>query len=387
MTDRPVFYVTRMLPAYRLPIMERLNERLEGRLVVCHGQPPQATSTLMDTVQGDFRTARMRNHWFRGETLHAAPYGHLFETYGPPAVVLAEENPRSVTLPFLLRHARRQGAGRALWGIFYSVFRPFSAAHPLQRYRLAMAQWVDACACYTRSVRDVLRPYVPEDRLFVAQNTLDTDTLFTLRAELAREGKAAVRARLGLPDQPTLVFTGQLIPRKGTDTLLDVFARLRARRPATLLVMGGGPERPDLEARVAREGIPDVHFLGSIPRLEDSAPYLYAADVMFLPGYVGLVINHAFAMGLPLITQHAPGRLPFHGPEVESLEHGRNGLMVARGDDDALLAAVETVLDDRERFARNAVEYVETHLTIDHMVDGLYGAIERAHHEAPYRNA
>jgi glycosyltransferase involved in cell wall biosynthesis len=379
MSDRLVFYFTRMLPAYRLPIMERLNERLDGRLVVCYGQPPHDTSTLMGKSRGSFEQIRLKNYWFRGETAHAQPFGKVFSKYGPPAVVLAEESPRSITLPFLLRHARRQGAGRVLWGIFYSVFRPFSIKHPLQRYRIEMAKRVEACACYTRGVKKVLGPYIPNERLFVAQNTLDTDTLFALRKNLEAEGKSSVRRRLGIPeDHAVFAFTGQLVARKGTEELLDTFSRFRSERPATLIVIGGGPERQNLEARVANEGIRDVHFLGSIPRLEDSAPYLFASDLMLLPGYVGLVANHAFAMGLPIVTQEAPAGIPFHGPEVESIVDGENGRIVERDNPDALYNAVREILDNQAYFSKNAIQYVEQHLTLDNMVNGLVSAIQYA---------
>ena len=126
MTRPPIFYFTRVLPAYRLPVLERLDERLGHRLVVCHGAPPRSTSTLIARQEGSFRQEMLTNYWFRGETLHAQPFGSVFQKYGDPAVVLAEESPRSLTLPFLLYHARKRGAGRVLWGIFYSVFRPFS---------------------------------------------------------------------------------------------------------------------------------------------------------------------------------------------------------------------------------------------------------------------
>ncbi|ARA94535.1 MAG: glycosyltransferase [Deltaproteobacteria bacterium] len=369
-----------MLPAYRVPVLERLNQRLQGRLVVCHGQPPHASTTLMDDIQSTFRREFIPNWWFReSETLHAQPFRHIFEQYGPPEVVLAEENPRSLTLPFLLRYARKQGAGRVLWGIFYSVFRPFSGLHPLQRYRIEMARRVEACACYTKGVRAALQPYLPDERLFVAQNTLEMDVLFRLRKQLEKEGKTAVRQRLQLPEEhDILVFVGQLIPRKGTQLLLESFAALRAERPMTLLIIGGGPEREPMEQWVRARNLPDVHFLGSIPRLEDSAPYLYAADVMVLPGYVGLVINHAFGMGLPLVTQHPPGNIPFHGPEIESLEHGYNGFMVQRGNFNAFLNAIRLTLKKRTILSRNAITYAEQHLTVDHMLDGLVGAISYA---------
>ena len=133
-----------------------------------------------------------------------------------------------------------------------------------------------------------------------------------------------------------------------------------------------------MESHVAAEGIPDVRFLGSISDNETIAPYLFAADVMLLPGYVGLAINHAFAMGLPLVTQHAPEGMPFHGPEIESLIHGENGLLVERDTPGALVAAVERVLTNHEHFAHNARTRAEQHLSLDNMVDGLVDAIEYA---------
>lgn len=379
MPDRPVFYFTRMVPGYRVPVLERLNARLEGRLVVCAGQPPRTSSlrSLTDEPSGGFRQVRLRNVWLGGETLHVQPFRRVFREIGTPGVVLAEESPRSISLPWLLRYARRRGIGRLLWGHFSSNDRPFSPRHLADRYRIALARSVEACVCYTEPIAEALRPYVPAERLFVARNTLDTDTLFALHDTLAAEGRVAVRRRLGLPaDAPVLVFIGRLIKAKGVDRLLDVFGVLRAQRAAHLLVIGSGPEKGVLEARAAREKIDDVHFLGALPAWTDSAPYLYAADLMLMPGYLGLAVNHAFAFGLPVVSQASPDpAIRFHSPEVAYVRPGENGLLAPSGDPAALLEAVERVLADQARFSQNAYAYARAHLTIAQMVDGLEAAI------------
>ena len=376
---RPVFYFTRMVPAYRFPVLERLNDRLDGRLVVCAGQPPRASSlrSLTEEQAHGFRQVRLRNVWLRGEMLHAQPFRQAFRDVGPPGVVLAEESPRSLSLPWLLRYARRQGAGRLLWGHFSSNDRAFSPRHPADRYRLALARSVEACVCYTEPIADMLRPYVPAEHLFVARNTLDTDTLFALHDALAAEGRAAVRHRLRLPaDVPVLAYIGRLIAAKGTDRLLDVFGALRAKRTAHLLVVGDGPERQAMEARIAREAIADVHFLGALPAWADSAPYLYAADLMLMPGYLGLAVNHAFAFGLPVVSKAAPDpTIRFHSPEIAYVQPGENGLLAPSDDPVTLLDAVERVLADRAQFSQNAYAYARSHLTLEQMVDGLEAAI------------
>ncbi len=379
MSERPIFYFTRMVTAYRIPVLERLNQRLGGRLVVCAGQPPRASSlrSLTDEQPRRFRQASLRNLWFRGETLHAQGFRKVFQDFGRPAALLAEESPRSLSLPFLLRYARRQGVGRLLWGHFSSNDRPFSPRHPADRYRIALAQRVEACVCYTESIAGLLRPYVPAERLFVARNTLDTDTLFALHHDLSAEGRVAVRRRLGLlAEAPVLVFIGRLIKTKGTDRLLDVFGALRAKRPAHLLVIGGGPEQSAMEERVAREQIEGVYFLGALPAWADSAPYLYAADLMLMPGYLGLAVNHAFAFGVPVVSQASPDpAIRFHSPEAAYVQPGENGLLARPNDAAAMLEAVERVLADRPRFSQNAYAYARTYLTLDQMVNGLEAAI------------
>lgn len=384
MSERLIYYFTRMVPDYRVSVLERLHERLQGRLVVCTGHPLGNASldSLTTTAERSYREYQVRTRRFRGETLFFVPYRRAFQKYGPPAVVIIEESPRSLSLPLLMGYARRQQAGRILWGHFSSNERPLNPRHPLDRYRLTMARRADACVCYTEPIADLLRPYVPAEHLFVARNTLDTDVLFGLYDTLATEGKRAVRRRLGLhPERPVLVFIGRLIGSKGTDRLLDVVRRIQAEQPVQLLLIGDGPERSALEARVAREQLTDVHFLGAMPAWETSAPYLYAADVMLMPGYLGLAVNHAFAFGVPVVSQAAPLGIRYHSPEVAYVEPGRNGMLAPHGDLDALVAATRHVLAHQADFSRNALAYARAHLTINQMVDGLEAAVRYA--EAP----
>jgi len=229
-----------MLPAYRIPILERLNEKLDGRLVVCYGQAPKENPVLKKTQPGSFRKHRLRNYWIRDTSLHCQFYKSIFQQYGTPTAVLAEESPRSVMLPSLLRHAKKLGAGRVLWGIYYSVHRPFEAKHPLQRYRISMARKVEACVCYSKQSKKYLEPHVGEEKLFVAQNTLDTDSLSKLRRTWDCEGRDSVRRKLGLPLKgPLFVFVAQLVRRKGTPkrvlfemlNFLELFLIFESRLP------------------------------------------------------------------------------------------------------------------------------------------------------------
>ena len=119
--------------------------------------------------------------------------------------------------------------------------------------------------------------------------------------------RQAVRARLGLPADRTLLLTvRRLAPRMGLDNLIRALPAVVARIPDLLLLIGGqGPERASLEALAAELGMTGhIQMLGFIPNLELAAHY-QAADLFVLPtaaleGF-GLVTAEALACGLAVV--------------------------------------------------------------------------------------
>lgn len=381
MPDNPVYYFARIVPNYRVPVLEALNRRLGGRLVVCSGQSPDSSSLryLVSETEPSYEEVRLRNWWFWGETFHAQPFRFVFRDFGSPAVVLAEESPRSITLPFLLRYAGRHGAGRVLWGHFSSINRSFDPTNNVRdRYRMELARRVEACACYTSGVADMLRPYIAVEKLFVARNTLDLAPMMAQHEELRAEGRESVRRRLSIPARSrVLVYLGRLIPEKGVDLLLEAYRKLSADSQVVLLVVGDGPERARMESETRRQGLDDVRYLGALFG-QDAAPFLFSSDVMVVPGYLGLVINHAFAFGLPVVSMRNPIGTGGHSPEVEYLESGETGVLCDGVTVDDLVRGIKSVLNDRPRYSANAYAYARAHLTLEQMVDGLHAAILHA---------
>ncbi|MDE2732695.1 MAG: glycosyltransferase family 4 protein [Bacteroidota bacterium] len=373
---RPVVYVTRFVPGYRRPVLEALNTALGGCLVVCAGQPPSASFASLSTdAPAGYRQVRLRNYWIAGDRMHAQGIGRILRL--EPGVVLAEESPRTLTLPLLLSRARRRNSRTLLWGHFSSNNRPFGSAHPMDRYRIALARRADGCVCYTESIAASLAQFVPSERLFAARNTLDIRPLLELHRRLTAEGRPAIRKRLGLKAEgPVLAYLGRLIPEKKLDTLLDIYGELRRHQPASLVIIGDGPERAAIEPHISGRRGSDVILTGSLTNPRDSAPWLMAADVLVCPGYLGLAINHAFALGLPVVTQSSPDPdIRYHSPEIAYLKPGENGMTAPFGDVPALARAVQTVLADQPRFAANALAYARENLQLETMLEGLLNAI------------
>ncbi len=145
---------------------------------------------------------------------------------------------------------------------------------------------------------------------------------------------------------PRMVFAcRQLFPRKGIRFLIEAVAHLAERFPdARLVLAGDGFERPELEALARRLGIAErTTFLGAVPNGE--LPRFYrAAAVSVIPSLEeGFGIPAAEAMGceVPVIASDAGGL-----PEV--VEDGVTGLVVPRGDVDALARVLVTLLADAD---------------------------------------
>jgi glycosyltransferase involved in cell wall biosynthesis len=150
---------------------------------------------------------------------------------------------------------------------------------------------------------------------------------------------------------PVIVACGRLVEIKDYPTLLDAFARIRAARPARLIVLGDGPLRGALEARVRAAGLAgDVAWLGF-----DKNPFRYMARATLLlhasraEGLPGALIQ-AMACGTPVVSTDCD-----FGPREVIARPGHDGFLVPVGDAAALADRALALLAD-EALARRVAE-------------------------------
>ena len=133
----------------------------------------------------------------------------------------------------------------------------------------------------------------------------------------AAGGRAALRARLGLPaDRSVVLFAGRIQALKAPDVLVRALAVLAATgRPVPLLVVVGGPSgRPhalrELAALAASTGVGQhVLFRPPVPPAA-LADWYRAADLVAMPSRsesFGLVAAEAQASGTPVVASAVGG--------------------------------------------------------------------------------
>jgi len=142
-----------------------------------------------------------------------------------------------------------------------------------------------------------------------------------------------------------LLYAGRITKEKGVHVGLDAVWKLASRlapRRVTLDIVGDGPPAymESLEEGAYRRGLADnVRFLGAVPhsRFMDS---IKGYDALLFPSLweepFGMVIIEAMSQGLPVVASRVGGV-----PEI--IEDMQNGMLVPRGDPDALADAVESL--------------------------------------------
>ncbi len=140
----------------------------------------------------------------------------------------------------------------------------------------------------------------PRSRITLAPYAVDND-YFLQGSAAARANPALARRQLGIPtDGVVFVASGKLVPRKRPLDLLHAFARSEARTNSTLVYVGDGALRSEVEetARYLRLG-ERVVVLGF--RNQSELPAIYGAgDALVLTSEHetwGLVVNEGMAAG------------------------------------------------------------------------------------------
>ncbi len=126
-----------------------------------------------------------------------------------------------------------------------------------------------------------------------------------------KKGKS-IRSELGLKKEDiVLLFAGRVAKEKNIDFLIEMMPDLvRKNDRFRLLVVGDGPQRPELENYAKSLGVKKhVVFAGYMPR-EQMADIYHSADVFVFSSLTetqGLVVLEAMAAGLPVVAVAAFG--------------------------------------------------------------------------------
>jgi glycosyltransferase involved in cell wall biosynthesis len=349
---------------FRRAFYERLEHDLDTHgitLTVAYGEPynvsQKAREDSIDLPHGK----RLRQ---RSVTIAGRPFVHkkLGELAHTTDVLVVDQALRNLELyPLLVKQWAGRGPVIAMWDHGRTYDRPQSALEQSLKYALTRrARWFFS---YTEGgARAVTEHGFPAERVTVVQNALDTTSLTRDYRAVTDAERAEVRAQYGLAEGRTALYIGALRRGKRIDYLLRAAERIARRMPDFRLLVAGTGEDENLVADAAAR-CPAIVPVGQAFGAR-KAQLGAVADVLLVPCAVGLCVLDSFVLEAPLVL----AANPWHGPEAEYLEDGRNAVF-APDDPDAYADAVVDLLNDPGRLAkvRDACAEDAPHYTIEEM--------------------
>lgn len=285
---------------------------------------------------------RRERAWLHGHNhLHLYPdAAAILDSERPDLLHIDEEPYSAVTFQFV-RLARRAGIPSLFfaWQNLYKRLPP-----PFNALRRYVYRHADAAIAGTETAVRVLRRGGYQGPITVIPQVGVDPAVFAPNAEAG----IARRREIGLSDDAFVVgYGGRLVPEKGVQVLVAAVARTDG---AHLLIVGDGPQRPELERLAARLGVTDrVRFAGRVPSLAMPS-WLAAMDALVLPssgnaGWVeqfGRILVEAMMCEVPVVGSRC-GEIP----EVV----GEAGLLFEKGDVEGLSVHLDRLRDPARRRA------------------------------------
>jgi glycosyltransferase involved in cell wall biosynthesis len=191
-------------------------------------------------------------------------------------------------------------------------------------------------------------------RDIVIHNGIDTD-LFQDR--FSPEEKAALRAKLGFQrDDYIVAICAALRPEKAHGDFLRAIALLRSRNVnARGLIIGDGPERPNIERQIDQLSLRDSVVITGFQ--SDVRPFVACSDVVVLASHAvetfSVAALEAMAIGKPMVLTRIGGA-------DEQVTNSVEGFLFEPGDVDTLATHLGTLgsVETRSRMGSAAMSKV-----------------------------
>jgi glycosyltransferase involved in cell wall biosynthesis len=370
--------IQRVIPAYKVALLRRLADDLD--LTVLHAKE-QRGSEVADTAAPPF-SHRMVGRLYAPGSRNVVWLGVLRHVLRDrPETVIVEGSVGILSNYALLVLRPFLGFSLIAWTFGFDPSTGLHAKGVKDRLRLWFYRRCDALILYWDTGADAVVDAAADlkDRVFVARNVVGSADVEPHWTRLRAEGREAVKQRLGVPaGEPLVSFVGRLVAVKRADAMIDAFSEAhRALGCGRLAVIGSGPERVALEKRVDGLGLGHgVRFLGELGPA-DTAEWLYASDLVMVPGRLGLVVSHAAGFGAPVLSIAEAGA--FHGEGAEFLVDAVTGAWCS-GPSDLAERAI-ALLGDRDGLDRLHVAaraFYEKELSESRTVEGFRDAIAYA---------
>lgn len=239
------------------------------------------------------------------------------------------------------------------------------------RFKYFFLNRSDHWFAYTNGVKKFLvEKSVDSGKITVVNNAIDTKSLKKQYNDLSTEEVDNMKSTMGIDSNNIAIYCGGIYKEKRIGFLLEASKRIKEEiEDFHLIFVGAGPESNIVEE--ASENYDWVHYVGA-KFGADRVPYFKMSELFLMPGLVGLAILDTFATETPMVTTD----FPYHSPEIEYLQNGKNGVVTANNIDDYSKQVID-LFKNRDKIAqlkegcvRSSALY-STEYMVDNFTNGI----------------
>lgn len=370
---RKVVIVQEYVPQYRVPFFEILQEQAKKQGIdvnVAYGAVSAAQATRRDAKGLEGGISIDQKEWrIAGRRLVIRK---ISDAIADADMVILEQARRNLDAYRLLTRKVHGGPVIALWGHGTDYTRQNSSMERrLSRWLTSKADWFFAYTCGGK--KSVVENGFPLHQSTVVQNSIDTTSLQASVRSIDSRSVLDFTERNGLQGK-TALFIGALDPSKRL-TFLEEAGRIAHHLDPDfrLLIAGEGDMRRQVEEWASQHTW--MSYLGALFGPE-KALAMASSQILAMPGRVGLVAVDSFASALPIITTD----WPWHAPEFEYLENGRNAVISPDIASSYAASMIEVLNDSRllsqlqEAASHDAGKYTVQAMA-ENFLSGIRGAL------------
>ena len=342
---RRVAIVHKCLPQWRRRFFELLRDRLAQEAIhlqLIYGQPGAKDAAKKDTVDLEW-AQRIENRIVRfcGRELYWQPCLHFLR--GADLVIV--EQASKLLVNYVLQARYLLGGTRlAFWG-HGKNFAQYDSHWLGEFLKHRVSRRVHWWFAYNAKSAAVVQSLgFPADRTTLTQNAIDTRALIAATRRFDPSALRGLCDVLQLRGRNVCLYAGAMYRDKRLLFLLEACELIRRWVPDfEMIFMGAGVDAGIVTEAAMRHSW--IKYLG--PKFDhEKVPYFMLSKLFLMPGVVGLAVLDAFALAVPLVTTAVPG----HGPEIDYLDDGTNGILVHQVQSPAAYArTVAELLRDEQR--------------------------------------
>jgi len=367
--------IQRVFSNYRKAIFDILAEKYD--LTVLHSVDKSGISQINSAYSKKVKSFK---YWKKETNVFLCVLPKLIRN--KPGIIIHEFTPSIISLHLSFLFSRIFSRKFIIWGHGYNRrtgFAPKSSFVSMVRYWYMKHS--DAILVYGQEGKKDLGQFVDTDKIFVAQNTIDTSYLIALRKGLEKYGVDAIKKELGITHKYNLVFIGRLLKEKHPEFLFELYKSFEPslRKDIAIHIIGDGEMYKTIREGIGTNNFGDNIFIyGKIDDASINGKYLFISDLLVNPGYLGLSVNHAFCFHTPVVSFEEGINGPFHSPEIEYLIQNKTGYLAKNGNIDDMSGFIVNYIHNTglQDLMKNEIENcITTNCCISNMEKGFADAI------------